>query len=111
MALSNHVQAIDKAAKILVSHFTQVFDPVIVEQPKEISLEDRIEDESLRLTVEELDLPTRIANALRKGGFETVKDLTKATREQISKVKNLGEKSVDSVGEALAKKGLGFSKE
>lgn len=99
-------EVVDKAAKILVAHFKQVFDPIVVEAPKEVSLEDRLEDEVLRLTVEELDLPTRIANALRKGGYKTVKDLTMANRDEIAKVKNLGEKSVDSVISALAQKNL-----
>jgi DNA-directed RNA polymerase subunit alpha len=98
--------AIDKAARILVAHFKQVFEPVIVEQPKEEKLEDRLENEVLKLTVEELDLPTRIANALRKGGYKTVKDLVNAEKSNIAKVKNLGEKSVDVVSKALAQKNL-----
>jgi len=64
------------------------------------------EAETLRLTVEELDLPTRIANALRKGGFKTVADLQSAPRVTITKVKNLGEKSVEIIDEALEKKGV-----
>jgi len=101
-------EVVDRAAKILVAHFKQVFDPIAVDVPQEETLEDRIENEVLKLTVEELDLPTRIANALRKGGYKTVKDLTEASRDEVAKVKNLGEKSVDSVGDALVKKGLSF---
>jgi DNA-directed RNA polymerase subunit alpha len=104
-------EALTKAAEILVSHFKQVYDPVIINLPKEESLEDKIENEILKLTVEELDLPTRIANALRKGGYATVKDLTRATRDEISKVKNLGGKSVDSVADALVQKELSFANE
>jgi len=101
--------ALDRAAEILVAHFKQVFEPVIVEMPKEIRLEDRLEDEVFKLTVEELDLPTRIANALRKGGYKTVKDLVNANHTDIAKVKNLGEKSVEVVAAALSQKGLTFS--
>lgn len=101
-------EVLDEAARILVAHFKQVFEPVIVETPKEVSLEDRIEDEVFKLTVEELDLPTRIANALRKGGYKTVKDLTEGNMADVAKVKNLGEKSVVAVAEALGKKGLHF---
>lgn len=101
--------AVDKAATILVAHFKQVYEPVVVEQPKEERFEDRLENEVFRLTVEELDLPTRIANALRKGGYKTVRDLTNANKIDIAKVKNLGEKSVDVVGAALAQKGLVFA--
>jgi len=98
--------ALDRAAKILVAHFKQIYDPIIVE-PVEIEPElSPAENEVMRLTVEELDLPTRIANALRKGGYATVKDLCKADNDSIAKVKNLGEKSVDIVVAALSQKGL-----
>lgn len=99
-------EALDRAAKILVAHFKQIYDPIIVETEEvepELTPE---ENEVMRLTVEELDLPTRIANALRKGGYATVKDLCKADNESIAKVKNLGEKSVDIVVFALKQKGL-----
>jgi DNA-directed RNA polymerase subunit alpha len=95
---------LEDAAKILVAHYQQVYQPIVIEAPKVVTLEDRIEDEVLRLTVEELDLPTRIANALRKGGYKTVKDLTEANSGEVAKVKNLGDKSVYSVADALLKK-------
>lgn len=100
------IDAVKQAARILSRQFTQVFEPVLpVEEKEEVSLSPE-EAETLRLTVEELDLPTRIANALRKGGFKTVGDLQGAPRLTIAKVKNLGEKSVDVINEALAKKGV-----
>ena len=98
--------AVKQAAMILAKQFTQVFDPVVIqeEEPEEeLSPE---EAEILRLTVEELDLPTRIANALRKGGFKTVGDLVMADKDVVAKVKNLGEKSVEVIDEALQKKGV-----
>lgn len=100
------LEAVEHAARILSRQFTQIFEPVIpeVEEPEEeLSPE---EAEVLRLTVEELDLPTRIANALRKGGFKTVADLEGVSKETISKVKNLGEKSVEVIEEALERKGV-----
>lgn len=102
----NARDVLNKAAEILVAHFKQIFDPVVVDSPKEPTLETRLEDEVYKLTVEELDLPTRIANALRKGGYKSVKDLVGATNSDIAKVKNLGEKSVDVVADALAQKNL-----
>jgi DNA-directed RNA polymerase subunit alpha len=99
-------EAVEQAARILARQATQVFDPIIPEvEETEESLSPE-ELETLRLTVEELDLPTRIANALRKGGFETVADLDGASRAVISKVKNLGGKSVEVIEEALDKKGV-----
>jgi DNA-directed RNA polymerase subunit alpha len=98
--------ALDRAAKILVAHFKQIFDPIVVEPEVTEPELSPAENEVMRLTVEELDLPTRIANALRKGGYATVKDLCKADNDSIAKVKNLGEKSVDIVVAALTQKGL-----
>ncbi|HAV15274.1 MAG TPA: DNA-directed RNA polymerase subunit alpha [Candidatus Pacebacteria bacterium] len=99
--------ALDEAAKILVAHFQQVYNPMIVEAVEEGKpvMAGQLGD-AMKLTVEELDLPTRIANALRKGGYKTVEDLIKATRGEIAKVKNLGEKSVKTVEDGVNKKGF-----
>ena len=97
-------EALENAAKTLVSFFKQIYNPVFEKEKKEeIKPED---NEVLKLTVEELNLPTRIANALRRGGYGTIKDLIKVSKEDISKVKNLGKKSIDTIIEKLAKKGV-----
>jgi DNA-directed RNA polymerase subunit alpha len=104
------LEVVKQAAKILSRQFVQVYDPVVQEVEE---VEDTLspeEAEVLRLTVEELDLPTRIANALRKGGFKTVGDLVNTPSEIVSKVKNLGGKSVVLINEALEKKGVNLGK-
>jgi DNA-directed RNA polymerase subunit alpha len=100
--------ALEQTAATLLSYFDQIVNPVLpeVEEKEEI---DPQEQETMRLTVEELDLPTRIANALRKGGYETVENLSKASQEDISKVKNLGGKSVEIVIEKLKDKGVSLN--
>ena len=102
---TNPQDAIIEASQLLVSHFNQIINPIVPEVIEEPTQNPQ-ELETMRLTVEELDLPTRIANALRKGGYETVKDLSQASKEDISKVKNLGGKSVDIVIEKLTQKGV-----
>lgn len=102
-------EAIHKASEILIAQFKQIVNPVLPEVKEELPAISPEELEVMRLTVEELDLPTRIANALRKGGFETVKDLLASTKAEISKVKNLGGKSIDLIEEALSKKGAVIS--
>lgn len=97
--------AVKKAAETVIAYFEQMVNPVIIEV-EELPQESPQEQEVMRLTVEELDLPTRIANSLRKGGFRTVKDLSEASKDEIAKVKNLGGKSVDLVIEKLAEKGV-----
>jgi DNA-directed RNA polymerase subunit alpha len=100
------INAVRESARILTRQFAQVVDPVVPMTDAPMSSVSPEEAEVLRLTVEELDLPTRIANALRKGGFKAVQDLVGAKRDTIAKVKNLGEKSVDVINDALLKKGV-----
>jgi len=100
------LEAVQQAAQILAKQFTQVYNPVVQAAPKEELHLSPEEAEVLRLTVEELDLPTRIANALRKGSFKTVGDLVSVPKDTVAKVKNLGGKSVDLIDEALQKKGV-----
>lgn len=102
--------ALTQSAEILIQHFQQVINPQNVIEKSEAPAV-RASDEVSRLTIEELDLPTRIANALRKGGYHTVGDLSKATEGQVAVVKNLGGKSVTLVADALEKVGATFKTE
>ena len=99
--------ALEQAAKLLESYFKQLHSPTKtkVEVPE---VDEELNNEVYKLTVEELDLPTRIANALRNGGYKTVRDLTKAKEDELAKVKNLGEKSVQLIKKALKKKEVGL---
>ncbi|MEK7513390.1 MAG: DNA-directed RNA polymerase subunit alpha [Patescibacteria group bacterium] len=97
--------ALEQSAQILIDSFIQIVSPTF---EKEAEKEPVVVEanEVHRLSVEELDLPTRIANSLRKGGFTTVKDLAEATFKEVSQVKNLGGKSVDIVVAKLKEKGI-----
>lgn len=98
--------ALVESAKILMSYFGQIVSPKKVE--KEI---DAPKDElglTGKLSVEEIGLPTRVANALIKAGFETVEQLAHAKKEDLVKVRNLGEKSLKIIAAALGTKGVEF---
>lgn len=101
-------QALLEAGKILERFFQQVVAP----QPQEEKIgekkwkEEKIPQETLEMLVEELELPTRIANSLVKGGFTTVKDVVKGGKEKLIKVKNLGTKSIKIIETALKQKGI-----
>jgi DNA-directed RNA polymerase subunit alpha len=94
--------ALVKASKILVSYLNQIISPKKVEKKEEEK------DEGLgpvgKLSVEEIGLPTRVANALVKAGYETVEDLAAASKDDLTKVRNLGEKSVKIIAAALGEK-------
>jgi DNA-directed RNA polymerase subunit alpha len=96
--------ALKSAAQTLIEFFKQVVEPKKVKKTKTILEESPVE--SFRLTVEELELPTRIVNALRKGGYETAGSLAAAPEQDLVKVKNLGEKSIKIIHAALVKKGI-----
>jgi len=56
--------------------------------------------------VDDLDLPTRVLNALKKAGFNKLADLKSLTLADLRKVKNLGEKSAIQVVEKAGEKGI-----
>ncbi|MGD8744157.1 MAG: DNA-directed RNA polymerase subunit alpha [Candidatus Woesebacteria bacterium] len=96
--------ALIEAAKILIGYFNQIVSP------KEVEKEKKEEEDTIgpvgRLSVEEIGLPTRVANALVKAGYETVEDLVAAKKSDLVKVRNLGEKSIKIISAALGEKDL-----
>lgn len=99
---------LEQAAKILVSYFLQIYQPK-AEIAEGVVVTPAISDEILKMRVEELDIPTRIVNALANGGIESVGQLLGTPRAELAKVKNLGEKSLAVVEEKLREKGVALS--
>ena len=97
---------ITESAKILLSYFGQIVSPKKVEKKEEVVINDL--GIVGKLSVEEIGLPTRVANALQKAGFETVEELANAKKEDLVKVRNLGEKSLKIIAAALGTKGVEF---
>lgn len=98
------VEAVNEAAKILSENFHQIYEPAPEE---EVAVEgSSISDEVLKMTVEELDLPVRITNALRAIEVNTIEDLINIPKAQLLKAKNLGTKSVSLVSDKLTERGL-----
>lgn len=100
-------EATVSAAKTLVSYFNQIVSPKKAEK-KEMKEDVDIIGPVGKLSVEEIGLPTRVANALVKAGYESVEELAKAQKEDLVKVRNLGEKSIKIISVALAEKGVKF---
>lgn len=99
--------ALSKASSILLAYFNQIVNPKKVDKEKKVEKDDL--GPTGKLSVEEINLPTRVANALVKAGYETVEDLVKAKRSELVKVRNLGEKSVKIIEAALGEKELKLS--
>ena len=100
----NPTDTLKKASKILIAYFNQIVTPRKVKKKVE-KVDDGLGAVG-NLSVEEIALPTRVANALVKAGFETVEALVKAKRADLIKVRNLGEKSIKIIDAALAEKNV-----
>ena len=98
------------AAKIIQDH-TQLFVD-LVESMKGLSvLKTREEDKQqrvLEMSIEDMELSVRSFNCLKRAGINTVEDLTKKSKEDMLKVRNLGLKSLEEVIKKLESYGLGL---
>lgn len=100
--------ATKEAAKILVSYFLQVYQPKA--KPSEgVAVTPSVSEEVLKMTLEELDLPTRIVNALHNGSIDTVGQLLGTPKKELYKIKNLGAKSITTIEEILREKSIALT--
>jgi len=97
--------ALLEAAQTLTAFFDQIVNPKEVTKEEKIPAKEKVSEESL-LIIEELELPTRIVNALLKVGLKTTGDLQKAGRKKIAKVKNLGGKSLKIIEASLVERDI-----
>lgn len=100
------LDAVKQAAKILVAFFVQIYEPKAQAGGESMVVSVSVSDEVLKMRIEELDIPTRIVNALANGGIETVGQLLAIPRSELMKIKNLGIKSLSVVEEKLKDKGV-----
>ena len=63
---------------------------------------NKLEGKLLKNTfIDQLELPARAFNCLKKAKINTIADLLNYSREDLSKIKSFGQKSVDQVSKAL----------
>lgn len=105
----NPFAALKQAAKILVSYFLQLYEPKDTTVLEPVAVTPAVSDEILKMRIEELDIPTRIVNALARGGIETVGQLLGTPKGDLMKIKNLGTKSLSIVEEKLREKGVALT--
>lgn len=102
--------ALMHAAKLLTSYFMQVYEPketaAATEAPAATS---NLPQNLLKMTIDELDLPTRIYNSLRNGGIETIEQLLATPRKELVSMRNMGGKSISVIEEKLGEKGISLT--
>lgn len=101
-------EALDQAARTLNAYFHQIYEPKAEDESASESRQD-IPDATLKLTIDEIDLPTRIYNSLRNGGVETIGQLVDTPRKDLIGMRNMGGKSISIIEEKLKEKGIELS--
>lgn len=103
--------ALGQASKTLVAYFKQVYDPMNEDGQitEDVAINPSIPEDLMRMTVDELDLPTRIYNSLRNAGIETVGQLLSTPRRDLMQYRNLGAKSLSVIDDSLKAKGISVS--
>lgn len=102
-------EALDIAARILSSYFSQVYEPKETASLETAPSASGVSDAVAKLTIDELDLPTRIYNSLRNGGIETIGDLLATPRKDLIGMRNMGTKSITVVEEKLKERGISLT--
>ena len=85
--------------------FGQLPEDIAEEEP-EITKEDAVLYEKLKLPISELELSVRSSNCLREAGIKTIADLVKRSEEEMLNFKNFGKKSLTEIQELLVGMGV-----
>lgn len=95
-------EALREAANILVSYFNLFSEfPVSGDDYRfEAEIQTAVDD-ILGKSVDELELPVRPANCLRKIGVRTIGELIEIPESDLLKIRNFGEKSLEEIKEKL----------
>ena len=100
-------EALLHAAKLLSAYFMQIFEPKEVAVANDTpASSSAVPQNLLNMTIDELDLPTRIYNSLRNGGIETIEQLLLTPRKELVSMRNMGGKSISVIEEKLGEKGI-----
>ena len=102
-------EVVSLSAKIIQDH-TQLFVDLVDNMKNVNILTTREEDKqqkALEMTIEDMELSVRSYNCLKRAGINTVEDLTKRSKDDMLKVRNLGLKSLEEVIKKL--EDFGFS--
>ncbi|MCX6726509.1 MAG: DNA-directed RNA polymerase subunit alpha [Candidatus Shapirobacteria bacterium] len=101
------LSALKIAAKDMIKSLSQIVDPKEYEE-EVITLASNPINSGADISIEEIELPLRVTNALKKAGFLTIDNLLKSGRLEVSKAKNVGEKSLKIIDLWLKEKGFSW---
>lgn len=103
-------EAVALAAKILVEHFNIVADLNAISDFSGLMQEKKVDTitKTLETPIEEVEFSVRAYNCLKRAGIHTVQDLVDKREVEVTKIRNLGKKSLKEVLDKVADLGLTF---
>ncbi len=103
-------EAMALAAKILIEHFNIVADLNSISNIAGIMQEKKVDSmtKTLETPIEDVEFSVRAYNCLKRAGVHTVQDLVNKKETEVTKIRNLGKKSLKEVLDKVAELGLTF---
>ena len=103
-------EAMALSAKILVDHFAIIADLNSISNFASIMQEKQVDTKTktLETPIEEVEFSVRAYNGLKRHGIHTLQDLVNMKEVEVTKIRNLGKKSLKEVIDKVADLGLEF---
>ena len=103
-------EAMALSAKILIEHFNIVADLNAISNMSGLMAEKKVDTitKTLETSIEEIEFSVRAYNCLKRAGIHTVQDLISKKESEVTKIRNLGKKSLKEVLDKVAELGLKF---
>lgn len=103
--------ALRESSSLMSSYYNHILSgkdtPVAKIEKTAEEVKKESEDKKLyEIIIDELNLPSRVINALLRENIETVADLVKVGRERLTNLKGVGKKSIELIDEELKKMGI-----
>ncbi|MFH0979611.1 MAG: DNA-directed RNA polymerase subunit alpha [Candidatus Roizmanbacteria bacterium] len=104
-------EAVKQASNLLSEYFAHILSgkdtpTVKKEKTAEEVRQEEIDKKLFEVIIDELNLPSRVINALLREKIETVADLIKAGKDRLIEMKGVGKKSIQLIEEELKKMGV-----
>lgn len=104
-------EAMALAGRILIEHFNIVTDLNSISDVSGMMAEKKVDTitKTLETPIEEIEFSVRAYNCLKRAGIHTVQDLISKKEVEVTKIRNLGKKSLNEVIDKVKELGLKFN--
>lgn len=103
-------EALALSAKVLIEHFNIIAELNNIADISGVMQEKKVDTiaKTLETPIEEVEFSVRAYNCLKRAGIHTVQDLVDKKEVEVTKIRNLGKKSLKEVLDKVAELGLTF---